>query len=174
MDHVDVALRRAQLITTSQGLRSRAHHLVSRSVRANLQARLNRLDYIRHRATFLMRQGGSLPFVVQQAMQVVSGSLARQLTLKELGRLVGLSPWHLNVVFHHATGMTVHEYATSQRMRYAATEIRKGTKVEAIAHAVGYRSRETFYRQFKKWFRVNPRDLRPASRAGKASPPIDR
>jgi AraC-like DNA-binding protein len=98
---------------------------------------------------------------VRRVIDIVSRRFAQPTTLVRLSAVVGLSPWHLNVVFHRSTGMTIHEYATSLRMLRAATEIARGVKIEAVSRSVGYRSRQSFYRQFKSWFGVNPTVLRP-------------
>jgi AraC-like DNA-binding protein len=48
-------------------------------------------------------------------------------------------------------------------MAHAARDIGSGVKIEAVSKALGYRSRQTFYRQFKDTFGANPTHFRQVS-----------
>ena len=100
---------------------------------------------------------------LRDVVETVSEHLNHRLTLSEIGSIVHRSYWHLNVAFHRETGMTIHDFATCLRMIEAAAEIRRGVKVEAVASALGYRSRQTFYSNFKRHFGTSPTVLRRVS-----------
>ena len=96
------------------------------------------------------------PRQVRRVIDLVQAHPGRRFTLVELGQAVHCSPWHLNVLFHRWMGMTIHAYATSLRMADAMTRIAAGENIETIARRLGYRSRDSFYRQFRSHFLENP------------------
>jgi AraC-like DNA-binding protein len=56
--------------------------------------------------------------------------------------------------------LSIREYRTRLRMQKAVIAIRDGTKIEAVALTLGYRSLKTFYRQFEHFFGMTPSMLR--------------
>jgi transcriptional regulator GlxA family with amidase domain len=133
---------------------SAARHRTLRSIRS---------DFVRRRATFVIGHLATMPEIIGQVVQVVTADLGQRQTLAQLGRRVDRSPWHLNVAFYRATGITIHEFGTCLRMIQAATAVRDGVKIEAIASGLGYRSRKTFYRQFESSFSMKPTEFRTSS-----------
>jgi AraC-like DNA-binding protein len=81
---------------------------------------------------------------------------AERLTLDTLSAAIGRQPTYLGRLFRQEEGVTVHEYVTRVRLERAATLIREGVKVEAVALIVGYRSKKNFYIQFKRRFQTTP------------------
>jgi hypothetical protein len=63
-------------------------------------------------------------------------------------------------MFHHVVGVSVHAYVTRVRLARAAHLITANVKVEAVALAVGYRSKKNFYRQFLRHFGMTPEAYR--------------
>jgi AraC-like DNA-binding protein len=120
-----------------------------------------RLTFVRRRVVFITSHRAAMPEVIGRIVDAVSANLEQRQTLADLGRLLGRSPWHLNVAFHQCTRLTIHEYSTCLRMESAVRAIREGVKIEAIASGLGYRSRKSFYRQFKSSFDVRPTEYRP-------------
>ena len=111
-----------------------------------------------------------MPEVVRHIVLFVTDHLDTPFTLETLGRAVRRSPAYINVLFHQWTGMTIHEYAMSIRMAEAAYAIERGVKIEAVAVALGYRSRQTFYRHFRACYGAVPSELRAADRARMSRP----
>jgi transcriptional regulator GlxA family with amidase domain len=52
--------------------------------------------------------------------------------------------------------MTVRQWLTRVRLDHAASLIREGIKIEAVALIVGYHSKKNFYRQFRRRFATTP------------------
>lgn len=119
---------------------------------------------VRRRAERVTNRLAQLPVVVRLIVEPFRENVGQRFTLADLSSIVNRSPSHLNVMFHRATGLTVHQYAVFVRMTYAAQAIPQGDKIEAVAMLVGYRSKKSFYRQFKAWFGVNPVALRDVRR----------
>ena len=89
---------------------------------------------------------------------------AERITAKQIGAAVNRHPGYLGTIFHRALGVSLHEYVRLLRMERAADLIRSGDKIESISLRVGYRSKTTFYRHFRKHFGMTPiayRDRQP-------------
>ena len=96
-----------------------------------------------------------------------------RLTVGDLARAVSRERTHVSTVFRREVGHTVHAYLTRVRMRHAADLVRRGEKIEAVMLLVGYRSKKSFYRQFRSHFGVTPGTFRVHAsvlRAAQAGP----
>jgi len=161
---VDDLLGRADaLIAQGTVLLARSRRLIDDSTARQRTMRVIRSDFVRRRTTFVTGHLGTMPAIIERVVQVVVADLGRWHTLAQLGRRVDRSPWHLNIAFHRATGITIREFGTCLRMIQAARALRDGVKVEAIACGLGYRSRKTFYRQFESSFSMKPTEFRTSS-----------
>lgn len=70
-------------------------------------------------------------------------------TLEELGREVGVSPFHLSRMFSEQTGMTIPQYLRQARIERAAELLRSGgCNVTEVAFQVGYSSLGHFSKAF--------------------------
>lgn len=66
-------------------------------------------------------------------------------TLAELGKLAGLSPFHLQRLFRSIVGVTPHAFARAQRAERARRSLARGATVTNTIHAAGYGSSSRFY-----------------------------
>jgi two-component system response regulator YesN len=87
---------------------------------------------------------------------LIEESYADRITLSRLGAVLNRQSAYLGHLFRRETGMTVREWLTRVRLDRAATLIRAGMKIEAVALTVGYRSKKNFYRQFRRRFATTP------------------
>jgi AraC-like DNA-binding protein len=77
--------------------------------------------------------------IVDRARLVVADSLAERLTLPELGRRVGASPFHLARRFRRSTGLSIHAYRTTLRVRAAIERVAAGERdLTALALDLGF------------------------------------
>jgi AraC-like DNA-binding protein len=95
-------------------------------------------------------------------LDLIHQEYADRLTLGTLARKLERQSAYVGRLFLSEVGLTVHEYITRARMIFAATQVRSGIKIEAIALESGYRSKKNFYRQFKRRFGVTPEGYRSA------------
>jgi AraC-like DNA-binding protein len=93
---------------------------------------------------------------VVQLKALIECEYARPLTLKTLAAAVGKERTYAATLFRRFTGQTLHEYLTAVRVRHAGELIRDGYKIEAAMLLVGYRSKRSFYRQFRALTGVTP------------------
>ncbi|WP_200946108.1 AraC family transcriptional regulator [Rhodanobacter sp. Root561] len=79
------------------------------------------------------------------------------LTLGELSREAGLSPWHFLRVFRRVVGMTPHQYVLRTRMHRAAVQLRDSTtSISGIAFEAGFSDLSTFNHRFRTVMGMNP------------------
>jgi AraC-like DNA-binding protein len=90
------------------------------------------------------------PFV-GKALSLLHGSPARNWTIEELAREVGLSRSVLAERFAELVGMPPMQYLAKWRMQIASGHLARGnTNIAAIAAEIGYGSEAAFSRAFKK------------------------
>lgn len=69
--------------------------------------------------------------------------------------------------FAHATGMSIADWLTAERLRRSQVLLEAGDMpVEQVAEMVGFRSAVTWRQQFKSRFGVSPREWRRTFRRG--------
>lgn len=66
-------------------------------------------------------------------------------SLAELGRRVGVSPFHLQRVFRHATGLTPREYAATRRLASFKRRVKEASSVTEALYDAGYGSSRALY-----------------------------
>lgn len=112
------------------------------------------------------RRGGRGPRAAwreqaRQAQEVMAGRFRERITLDELGACVGLSPMYLCRVFRAVTGMTVHGYLESLRLRSSIEELADPKRrLVDVALGSGYGSQSHFTTAFGRAFGVSPGRLR--------------
>jgi AraC family transcriptional regulator len=89
--------------------------------------------------------------------------IARQIkapiSLQELARAAGYSPWHSARIFKELTGKTPFEYIRALRLSRAAAELRDdNVRIIDVALDFVFESHSGFTRAFSKQFGISPRD----------------
>ncbi len=86
---------------------------------------------------------------VERVVALLRKHIARPLSLEEIGREVGCSPFHLSRTFSTETGMTIPQYLRRLRMERAAELLQSGKyNVTEAALEVGYSSLSHFSQSF--------------------------
>ncbi|MGG3311588.1 response regulator transcription factor [Paenibacillus sp. FSL W8-0187] len=99
--------------------------------------------------------------VIQQILHHIQHHYNEDLSLKVLGAQYHIHPVYLGHLFHKETGENFTEYINRYRIERAKELLRNSsTKVQDIAKNVGYWETGYFYKQFKKFVGVSPRDFR--------------
>jgi two-component system, response regulator YesN len=98
--------------------------------------------------------------MVERIVDTIRGHYAEAITLRHLGRSIGRHPNYIGNVFRQEMGITVRTYLTRTRLECAAGLIARGEKIEAVGLCVGYKSKNHFYRQFKRHYGVTPAEYR--------------
>jgi len=104
---------------------------------------------------------GSMPRVrlsppIEHVRRFIEDHYAEPVTLDRLALAAGRSKRYLVASFRQQTGVTIHAYLTTVRVRRAMVLMRQGEKAEAVSLLVGYRSKKNFYRHFKAAVGLTP------------------
>lgn len=92
--------------------------------------------------------------------------LAQNLDSGSIARAAGLSKYHFGKAFKETTGMTLHRYVLSRRMRRAQELLaRTNLALVDVANAVGFSSQSHLTALFSTRFGVTPRAYREATRS---------
>jgi AraC-like DNA-binding protein len=82
---------------------------------------------------------GGIRALVDEVRLVLAGRLGERLTLIEIGRLVGSSPFHLARAFRATTGLSIHTYRTQLRVRGVLARLEAGDRdLAGIALDLGF------------------------------------
>jgi AraC family transcriptional regulator of adaptative response/methylated-DNA-[protein]-cysteine methyltransferase len=78
------------------------------------------------------------------------------MTLAELSKRVGLSPFHLQRLFKRATGLSPREYQSARRMQQVKTELRKAGDVTTALYGAGFSSPSRLYEKSDQQLGMTP------------------
>lgn len=99
--------------------------------------------------------------VVDKAKTYITCNFSRELSLEEIAREAGISPYYLSKLFKEAEGTNYIDYVTKIRMDYAKEELAKTNKsIKEICCESGYGDPNYFSRIFKKWTGMTPTEFR--------------
>jgi AraC family transcriptional regulator, regulatory protein of adaptative response / methylated-DNA-[protein]-cysteine methyltransferase len=82
---------------------------------------------------------------IQLAREYLDAHMDRMVTLAQLGRVIGMSPFHLQRIFKRALGMTPKAYASVRRMERMKSRLKKGDTVSRATYEAGYGSGSRAY-----------------------------
>ena len=93
---------------------------------------------------------------VRRAQELLRADTEAALTLDDLARAVGLSPWHLNRVFSRSVGLPPHAWRNQWRLAQAKRLLRGGLGPAEVAASLGFADQSHLHRLFKRAFGVTP------------------
>src|SRR5271167_2314158 len=77
-------------------------------------------------------------------------------TLAQLSKRVGLSPFHLQRLFKRATGLSPREYQSARRMQHIKAGLRKGDDVTTALYDAGFGSPSRLYENASQQLGMTP------------------
>jgi AraC family transcriptional regulator, regulatory protein of adaptative response / methylated-DNA-[protein]-cysteine methyltransferase len=77
-------------------------------------------------------------------------------TLAQLSKRVGLSPFHLQRLFKRATGLSPREYQSARRMQHVKAGLRKGEDVTTALYDAGFSSPSRLYENTNQQLGMTP------------------
>lgn len=97
---------------------------------------------------------------VLRARDYLHAHLEERITLSELARSAGLSPYHLARLFRDALGLPPHKYLEGLRVRRARDLLAEGWPCADAALAAGFSSQSHLNRSFKRILGITPSTYR--------------
>ncbi|MEP7292011.1 MAG: AraC family transcriptional regulator [Chloroflexota bacterium] len=94
---------------------------------------------------------------IARARSYLDTHYEQEVSLAQLGQVVGLSPYYLVRVFHREVGLPPHAYLASVRVRRAQDLLAAGSAIADAAYATGFSSQSHFSNTFKRFIGVTPR-----------------
>ena len=104
----------------------------------------------------MLRPAGREPAAVNRVRRLIEDRCGENLSLADLSREAGLSPFHLIRVFQRHIGLTPHNYMTQQRIRRARALLAAGNPVADTALAVGFFDQSHLTHHFRRITGVTP------------------
>jgi AraC-like DNA-binding protein len=103
-------------------------------------------------------------FAVRRVREVLDAAPPQNMSLSHLAHLVHMSPYHLAHVFARETGVPVHVYAETVRIRVAKSLLKERGALAEIAARLGFADQAHFTRRFKQFLGVTPGQYRKSAR----------
>ncbi|MFQ4140857.1 AraC family transcriptional regulator [Chlorogloeopsis sp. ULAP02] len=103
--------------------------------------------------------GGKLPqYKLRQVIDYIYAHIDRDLSLKELGTVVQMSPHYFSQLFKETTGITPHQYVIRCRIERAKDLLQQGkVSIAEIAEQVGFVDQSHLHRYFKRLVGITPK-----------------
>ncbi|MGL6198134.1 MAG: response regulator [Lachnospiraceae bacterium] len=98
---------------------------------------------------------------VEKAKAYITENFTSDLSLENLAKEIGISPYYLSRLFKELEGINYIDYLTALRMDYAKKELSESEKsIKEICRDAGYSDPNYFSRIFKKWVGFTPTEFR--------------
>jgi AraC-like DNA-binding protein len=102
--------------------------------------------------------------IAQQAARVVRQHVSTKLNAMKVGRMLGVSELTIKAAFRREFSMTIQQYQDVTRILEALRRLGEADhKIEPLAADVGYRSKDTFFRAFRRLTGMTPAAFRRLS-----------
>ncbi|MBO9703299.1 MAG: AraC family transcriptional regulator [Sporocytophaga sp.] len=99
--------------------------------------------------------------MIKELLTYISFHLEEKITLEELAKISGYSPFHLHKILKQELQDSIGNYIKKQRMRKAAYLIGlTTTPISEVKHLVGYDNDSSFARAFKDVYNITPTAFR--------------
>jgi AraC family transcriptional regulator of adaptative response/methylated-DNA-[protein]-cysteine methyltransferase len=101
---------------------------------------------------------------VQRARQYLDEHWDQTVTLPQLGRVVAMSPYHLQRTFKRVLGVTPRAYASARRLERMKSRLREGDTVSRATYEAGYGSGSRAYEHARSGMGMTPGTYRNGGR----------
>ncbi len=144
-------------------------NLADRGVGASMLFDALGLEIAVHMARFWTREHGPqdgapaplAPFVLNRVLELMRADLARDISLAELARCAGLSPFHFARAFKASTGLPPHRYLVQMRLHHVRHRLQvTDLPIAEISAEAGYDNPSYLARLFRKAIGVTPAQYR--------------
>ncbi|MDR3428442.1 MULTISPECIES: AraC family transcriptional regulator [Silvimonas] len=102
---------------------------------------------------------------ISKALQFLAGQRGQRITLAQLAKVAGASPWHLVRLFRSELGMTPHAWLVDQQINQARQLVRNQQSLADVAAQVGFADQAHLQRVFKRHVAATPGQYRLIDRS---------
>lgn len=95
----------------------------------------------------------------QKVIKYVDEHLQEDISLVELGKIVGYSPWHMYKLFKFYTGEPLFSYVRKRRLLIAAQNMQDKNLLDVALNS-GFETAAGFYKAFFKQFKCSPSEYK--------------
>lgn len=103
-----------------------------------------------------LRSVGQERKAVTQGKDYIEAHYGSNISLSELSRVVGLSPFHFARAFEKETGLPPHAYLEAVRIRRARELLGQGRPIVEVSLRLGYADQSHFTNRFKRVLGITP------------------
>jgi YesN/AraC family two-component response regulator len=109
----------------------------------------------------LQHERGSRHPLVHRAMQYIEQNHRRRVSLSSVAAMLNVSPNYLSRLFRREAGLTLTAFVHRVRLDHAIGLLTESNRsISEIAYRVGYQNYRDFYRNFVKYEKASPREVR--------------
>lgn len=98
--------------------------------------------------------------IIAQSKEYIDAHIFDKITLQTISKLSSMSVSTYCKEFKKYYNMTFLQYLNSQKMKYAFEMLSEGQSISAVAESLGYREVNSFRKIFRKFFNINPGEVR--------------
>lgn len=101
---------------------------------------------------------GLSPYKLKQAINYINDNLDKQIRIKDVAKLIGISQYYFCRLFNESTGVSPYRYVIQQRVAKAKHLIENGKlSLSDIAYECGFSSQSQMTQHFHKYIGVTPK-----------------
>ena len=90
----------------------------------------------------------------------VDDHLTERINLQQVAAHFNVSVSTVTQLFQHKSDMTFHQFLIQRRMAVSEKLISEGVPLEEVGKRIGYADHSSFYRAFKQYHGVSPREYK--------------
>ena len=112
-------------------------------------------------AVYFLGKNKNSESIIDNAKEFIKNNYDRNILLSDIANAVYISESHLSRTFKIKTGESIMSYLSRVRLRHAQELlVSSSMNIDDVCFAVGYKSRNLFYKNFKDLYGVTPKKYR--------------
>lgn len=101
--------------------------------------------------------------MISKLIKYINDNISENISIDSISKDFYLSRYYLMHKFKEVTGFTINNYITQKRLMMACGMLRNGCKPSEVYSSCGFNDYSNFYRSFKKFFGMSPKDYKISS-----------